>query len=167
MKKIAILTLLLTVFSVLKCIAISPSDIKGVYEFPEPDTGLMAMVKIYQFGKDSYNVRLVWSEDLYDEEGLIRLDVKNPDESLRNTPADKIVMVRDLKFNPQEERWESNYFYHPIWGKIFDVHIYMEDENTLKVRGFWEKPMFGKTVYWTRIDENNHNYINHIKNNEQ
>ena len=153
MKKISTLTFYLIILTVFKSFAVSSSDIVGIYEFLNPDTEEKAIVKIYELADEVYNARVIWAENIYDENGLIRLDKRNPNKSLRNTPANRILLISDLKFNEEEERWESDYFYHPIWGKVFDVHIFIESAERIAVHAFWKRPSLGKTIFWDRVED--------------
>lgn len=38
-------------------------------------------------------------------------------------------------------------------GKRYGCHISLENKDLLKVRGFVGYPIFGKTLYWTRVRE--------------
>ena len=153
MKNISILALYLFIFTMFKSLAISSSDILGEYEFSDPDTGSTARVKIFERENKTniFDVRIIWSEDMYDEHGKMRLDINNPDEKLRDLPVNQILMIKGLKFNEEEKRWESDYFYHPIWGKTFDVYMSLESSTKLKVHVFWKRPIYGKSAYWTKI----------------
>jgi uncharacterized protein (DUF2147 family) len=38
-------------------------------------------------------------------------------------------------------------------GKYYGCHISLENKDVLKVRGFVGYPIFGKTLYWTRVKD--------------
>ncbi len=153
MKRISMLVCLLLTFFVINAMATTAADIVGLYEFPDPDSKLKAKVKIYETESGLYDVRVVWMEKSCDEHGKLYLDANNPNKALRTLPLNQILMVEGLEFNADKQRWESDSFYHPIMGRMFSVHIYVENEKQLRVRGYWKKPVFGQTIYWDRVEE--------------
>ena len=53
-------------------------------------------VKITKLQDGTYKGQVCWVAELYDANGVMDVDDKNPDKSLRNTPADKIVLFTGL-----------------------------------------------------------------------
>lgn len=50
--------------------------------------------------------------------------------------------------------WKGASILHARNGKEYGCHISLEAPDLLKVRGFVGYPIFGKTLYWTRVKDN-------------
>ena len=107
-----------------------------------------AKIEIYkEAGK--YNGRIVWIDEPNDENGNPKLDVENPDESLRSRPLMGLNLVSGFVFN--DDQWEDGEIYDPKEGKLYSCRMRLK-KNKLEVRGYVGVPMFGKTVVWTRTE---------------
>ena len=49
--------------------------------------------------------------------------------------------------------WFSGYIYNPNDGRTFNSTIHVQDDGSIKVRGFVGVSLFGKTVEWVRPQE--------------
>jgi len=49
-----------------------------------------------------------------------------------------------------EESWEEGTILDPKSGKVYDCSLSLEDENTLKVRGYLGFSILGRTQTWRR-----------------
>lgn len=146
--KVFFLMCLLAGFS-LPCLA-QADKIVGVYEVTETETGEVSKVEIYKTG-NTYGAKVVWLAEPYYPDGTLKTDIKNPDPNLRDTPADKIVLITGLQYNPDKEIWEKGKVYHPVHGKFYKVQMEFKNEDTLSVRGYVGVPMVGMTVSWKKI----------------
>lgn len=86
---------------------------------------------------------LIWGEN------PDKLDTENPDESLRSR---KLVGSEILSgFVWDGEEWVDGEIYDPREGETYSCKMWLEDKNTLKIRGFVGVSLFGRTVTWTRV----------------
>jgi len=106
-------------------------------------------VEITKQADGNYKGQVIWVADILDENGKTKLDTKNPDKSLRNVPLDKVVILKDLKYNEAKQHWSDTKIYDPDRGINVKVTINFDDAKTLKVRG--TVLGIGETVTWTRI----------------
>lgn len=60
-----------------------------------------------------------------------------------------IYILRDLKFNGNN-RWDGMIF-DPKSKKTYDCYVKLEDDGTMKVRGYKGISLFGKSQYWNRL----------------
>ncbi len=142
---------LLCVVAIFAIPCLAQSDrIVGVYEVTEPETGEVSKVEIYKTG-DTYGAKVIWLAEPYYPDGTLKKDIKNPDPSLRDTPASKIVLITGLQYNADKKIWEKGNIYHPVHGKFYKVQVKFDDDKTLNVRGYLGRPMIGMTVYWKKI----------------
>jgi len=58
-------------------------------------------------------------------------------------------ILKDLL--PEGDKWSGGKILDPAKGKEYSCQISLEDDNTLKVRGFIGNPLFGRTQYWYRV----------------
>lgn len=61
-----------------------------------------------------------------------------------------IYILRDLKFNGNN-RWEGMIF-DPKSRKTYECYLKLEDDGTMKVRGYKGISLFGKSQYWNRLE---------------
>ena len=62
-----------------------------------------------------------------------------------------MVILKDLKSS--EDAWVNGLILDPAKGKEYKCKISLKDENTLNVRGYIGKPLFGRTQYWYRVTD--------------
>ncbi len=60
-----------------------------------------------------------------------------------------INILRDFKFSG-DNRWDG-IIYDPKGKKTYDCYLKLNDDGTLKVRGYKGISLFGKSQVWTRV----------------
>lgn len=70
----------------------------------------------------------------------------------RDQPILGMVILEGAKL--QDKVWQGAKILNAKNGKEYGCHLSLEAPDLLKVRGFIGYPIFGKTLYWTRIKEN-------------
>jgi len=115
----------------------------------QPSDG-RSYVKIDKIGNKFYG-RVVWLEEPNDENGNPRVDINNPDESLRSTPLKGYRILKDFVYNEEEEIWEDGTIYDPKNGTTYNCKIELTEENQIEVRGYVGTAVFGRTDVWTRL----------------
>lgn len=75
------------------------------------------------------------------------------DGDKKNQPILGLEFLWNLKNKPKKDKptWEGGKILDPNNGKVYDCKIWLEDDNTLKVRGSFL--FIGRTQTWHRIDE--------------
>lgn len=144
------LLLLLACFMIVSMPAMAQSDgdkIIGTYKALR--NGVNSKIKVTKNSNGTYRAQVIWADNLKMPDGSIRTDVKNPDKSKRNTPADKIVLVDNVSYKNNE--WSGGKIYDPTSGKSYKVTISFKDAKTLKLRGYIGIEALGETMYWTKI----------------
>ncbi len=79
-----------------------------------------------------------------------RLDVNNPDKSLRNRSLVDTKILKNLKYIGKN-RWAKGAVYDPASGKTYQCIITMKSENKIKMRGYIGVSWIGRTFTWTRV----------------
>ena len=111
--------------------------------------GSKSKVRVTKEENGTYTAQLFWVENPLDNKGNKRKDVKNPDKNLRNVDIDKVVVIKDLKFDKSEGEWNGTKIYDPSKGIRVDVEAEFVDAKKLKLFGnIWG---IGTTIYWTKL----------------
>lgn len=104
--------------------------------------------KITKFDDGTYRAQVIWLEHDRDDKGNKILDKKNPDKSLRNIPADRIVLFSGLRYNVKEHRWDGTKIYDPQRGIRAKMTAEFMADGRLKIKG--SLMGISESVYWTR-----------------
>ena len=109
--------------------------------------------KIEVYKKDnSFFGKIVWLKEPLDKDGNIKLDKKNPNNSMRKNPINGLVIMKDLKYKKKGE-WSDGEIYDARSGKTYSLEVYMKNVNKLDLRGYIGYTLFGKTTSWTRVKD--------------
>ena len=106
-------------------------------------------VEIYKNG-NTYEAKLLWSRKELDENGRPKLDVKNPDVSVRNLPVIGNKTLWNAKYNPTTHYFEGADAYRN--GRYFCGKFKLNTDGTLTVIGYncsFKFLRFSET--WSRI----------------
>lgn len=110
-----------------------------------------SQVEIYKTSAGTYEGKLVWLDEPLDEDGRPKKDKDNPEKSLRNRPLKGIVLLKDFNYNSSGKEWKDGTIYDPENGKTYSAYMWMDDNNTLNIKGFVMGMRFlGRSTTWTR-----------------
>lgn len=93
-----------------------------------------------------YFSKITWLKKPFDNKGIAFTDTENPEPSLRNQTLIGLIMLKNFYF--KEKEWLGGNIYDPQSGKTYTCTMWLTDNNTLKVRGYWG--IFYQTQTWTR-----------------
>lgn len=139
--------LALSIFGAGDIVAQSADRIVGVYEAIEE--GKESKVRFTKLANGTYQGQIFWLKNPNNADGTPKYDLKNPNPEKRKVRSDKIVVVWGVRYDAEEDEWNSGKVYNPTSGKTYDVEIKFTDPKTLNVRG--KLGPFGKSVYWKKI----------------
>lgn len=122
-------------------------NIVGTYESTQNGDHFKA--KIEKLKDGTYRGQMLWLENDKDADGNKRLDEKNPDKSLRNTPADRIVVFSGLKYDAKKKEWNGTKIYDPQRGVRAKMEASFAADGRLKITG--SVLVISETVYWRKI----------------
>lgn len=107
-------------------------------------------VSITKNSNGSYKAQIYWIADSIDKStGKIKLDAKNPEKSLRNTPSNRIVLFDGLKYNAEKQQWDGTKIYDPQRGLKANVTGSFQSDGRLMLKGTIMG--IGEKVYWKPI----------------
>lgn len=110
--------------------------------------GEQSKVRCYKEADGTYKFLNYWSKNMYDKDGNIYLDTKNPDKELRNKPCNEMIIMWNLKYNPAKKHWKGK-IYDPTSGIRADATVQFTKDNMIAIRG--SIMGIGKTVRWKPI----------------
>jgi len=129
----------------------------GVWATNPDAEGGQAHIEIFK-DNGTYGGRIVWLEKPEyppdDDEGMAgqtKVDRRNPDPALRDRPVLGLKMMRGFTY-AGGNRWEKGTIYHPVDGKTYECEMTLDDDGTLKVRGFIAVSLLGRTEVWTPVE---------------
>lgn len=125
-------------------IQLQPISVEGLWVTQDDESGKQkSEVLIYKDNGKLYGkiVRLLLPED----QGKICVNCKGID---KGKPIAGLVIVNNLIW--EGESWEDGTILDPKSGKLYDCYITLEDNNNLKVRGFYGFSILGRTQNWIR-----------------
>ena len=101
--------------------------------------------------------------DIIDDALYIKIDQILPEEhkkdlctkctdQRKNKPILGMIILRGAIL--EDGVWKGANILNAKNGKEYGCHISLVEPDLLKIRGFVGYPIFGKTLYWTRVKEN-------------
>ena len=108
MKKVFFLVITLLTFGLVSAqnaLNNAADNIVGTYSGTQDGENFRA--KITKQPDGTYQGQIVWMQNDKDADGNKRLDTKNPDKSLRNTPCDRIILFSGLQYNADKKCWDG------------------------------------------------------------
>lgn len=112
--------------------------------------GFESKVRITKSNDNTYMAKVYWIKNSVDAKGEKLLDEKNPDKSLRSTPADQIVLFKGLRYVADKKNWSGTKIYDPTRGIKANATCDFIDSETLRVRG--SLMGIGENAYWKKIN---------------
>lgn len=111
-----------------------------------------AHIKITKYGEDKFGGKIIWLREPNRADGSVKKDDKNPDKNKRSSTILGLNNLLGFTYSGNKE-YEGGTIYDPENGKTYKCIITMEDENTIKVRGYIGIQMIGRTDTWKRVTE--------------
>ena len=109
-----------------------------------------AVIEIYQCRetKDLCG-RIAWLREPFHENGELKRDPDNPDESLRGRPLCGIEVFTELA-RIDGDTWAHGHVYNPKDGNRYRAYLNANADGTLHIRGYIGIPLIGKSETWQR-----------------
>ena len=120
------------------------NQIEGVWITQDDETGKKkSEVLLYKNEGKLYGkiINLLLKED----KGKLCVNCKGGNKNLQ---IEGMTILEGLELN--DKTWEDGTILDPKSGKIYSCYITLEDNNTLKVRGYIGFSLLGRTQKWIR-----------------
>ena len=108
------------------------NQVVGIWLTSEGDS----QVEITRKSDNKYYGRLVWLKDPLNEEGRTKIDDKNPDKAMQNRPLKGLELLKGFTYNNDNKEWAGGTIYDPQNGKTYDCYMWLDGNNSLKIKGF-------------------------------
>ncbi len=133
--------------------AVTATDIVGQWTVQDGK----ARVEIYKAADGTFEGKIAWlAAPNYEagdaEAGKPKHDRENPDKSLQSRPIMGLVLLKGFHFDGKKE-WNGGTVYDAESGKTYKGKLWLENDNTLGMRGFIGISLLGRTEKWTRYTE--------------
>jgi uncharacterized protein (DUF2147 family) len=97
---------------------------------------------------------IVWLSEPLDEYGKEKLDLENPDASLRDRKVLGLRVLTGVAAAPDKKgAWRGGKIYDPKNGKTYRCTLTLDRQGRMKLRGFIGISLIGRTSYWTRVPD--------------
>lgn len=99
----------------------------------------------------TYSARMLYGVRVMEPDGkTFRQDTKNPDPKLRNRSLERAVILKNLKWNAGERRWEGGSLYDGSSGRSVSARATIV-KGKMELRAYVGTPMMGRTVVFHRV----------------
>ncbi|MDA9555688.1 DUF2147 domain-containing protein [Pelobium sp.] len=111
------------------------------------------IVSVYKESGE-YRAKVLWFNDSDDpnQPMNIRKDIHNPNETLRNQKVLGMDVLKNLKYNPESNRWEGGLIYDPKTGREWSSVVSLQNDGELKVKGYWHFEFLCKTMIFKKVE---------------
>ncbi|MDQ2719862.1 MAG: DUF2147 domain-containing protein [Bacteroidota bacterium] len=108
-------------------------------------------VEVYKQG-DNFRAKVIWFkiEDTTRPMNT-RTDEKNPNPALRSRKWLGMEVLRDLKYNAEDDEWQDGIIYDAKHGKEWDSVVWITKDGLLKVKGYWVFKWISETLTFKRV----------------
>lgn len=108
-------------------------------------------VEVYKQG-DSFRAKIIWFkiEDTTRPMNT-RTDEKNPDPKLRSRKWLGMEVLRNLKYNAEDNEWQDGIIYDAKHGREWDSVAWINDDGFLKVKGYWVFKWISETLTFEKV----------------
>lgn len=84
-------------------------------------------------------------------DGQARLDLENPEPTLRQRPLIGMEFLSDFTFDG--DQWSGGKIYDPQSGNTYRSNLTLNEQGQLQVRGYVGVSLLGRTSVWIRLDD--------------
>ena len=106
-----------------------------------------AKFEIFECGKKLCG-KIIWLKDP-NLDGKPKLDINNPEASLKNRPLLGMVFMKDFEYK-EENKWDNGTIYDPKNGKTYSCYMKVLDKDKMEVKGYIGISLIGRSQIWTR-----------------
>ncbi len=111
------------------------------------------IVEVYK-QMNEFKAKVVWVNDKGSKTPVAEwVDDKNPNKSLRSRKIIGIEVLRNLKYNADDNEWQDGLIYDATSGKEWDSVVWLTKDNLLKVKGYFLVKFLSETHTFKRVDD--------------
>lgn len=141
--------LIVTISVLLAGFALSAQTITGKWKTIDDNTGKpKSIVEIYKVG-DKYEGKVLELILEPDELPNPVCDQCDEDDARFNQPIKGMIVLKDMVYNPDENRMENGEILDPENGEVYDCEMWLAENGNLNVRGY--VLFFYRTQQWLPV----------------
>ncbi|HYK66264.1 MAG TPA: DUF2147 domain-containing protein [Patescibacteria group bacterium] len=96
---------------------------------------------------------IVWLKNPHDKDGKDSIDSKNPEPGLRSRKIMGLPLLNGFAPDSGDSKvWTGGTIYDPDSGKTYSCKLTLQDDGTMRVRGYVGISLLGETQVWTRTN---------------
>jgi uncharacterized protein (DUF2147 family) len=133
--------LIITVLSLCISASVYSQSVEGIWKNYTDDV-VQSHIKVYQEDGKLY-AKVI---ELFPHTKITHC--KKCEGNQKDASLDEMLLFWDLVL--EDKKWLKGRILDPNNGKHYNCEVELKDANTLKIRGYMGKPMFGKSFYWYR-----------------
>jgi uncharacterized protein (DUF2147 family) len=107
------------------------------------------IIEIFRCGGEMLCGRLAWFRIKPDDPNPQALDLKNPDPAKRSQSLCGLVFLHGFKV-AEPNSWEDGMVYDPESGNIYHATMKLQEDGSLRLRGYIGISLLGRSEVWTR-----------------
>lgn len=110
-----------------------------------------SQVEVFQKADNKYYGRIVWLDEPLNDEGKPKVDDKNPDKAMHQTPIMGLEILKGFSYDASKNEWSGGTIYDPKNGRTYTAYMRKDGNNKLAIRGYVMGMRFlGRTTEWSR-----------------
>ena len=110
------------------------------------------IVQVYKQGNE-FKAKVLWF-DVKNKKPMEQwYDEKNPDKALRSRKLVGMEVLNGLQFNAKNNEWVDGQIYDATTGKKWDSVVWIDKNNSLKVKGYWLFRWISETKTFKRTED--------------
>ena len=96
---------------------------------------------------------IVWLKNPHDKDGKDSIDSKNPEPGLRSRKIMGMPLLNGFAPDSGDSKvWSGGTIYDPDNGKTYSCKLTLQDDGTMRVRGYVGISLLGETQIWSRVN---------------
>ncbi len=102
---------------------------------------------------NEYQAKIIWFDAGSDKQMHDWADENNPDKTLRTRKILGMSVLRNMVYMPKSNSWEEGMIYDAKHGREWNASAYIDENGTLKLKGYWHFKFIGRTMTFERTKD--------------
>ncbi len=108
-------------------------------------------IEVYK-AANKFRARIIWFKIQDTTRPMnTRMDEKKPYPSLRTRKWLGMEVLRNLKYNAEDDEWQDGIIYEPRHGREWDSIAWINKAGFLKVKGYWLFKWISETLTFEKV----------------
>lgn len=109
-------------------------------------------VEVFKTGSE-YKGKVIWFDDTDNKLRPMkeRTDSNNPEKTLRERKILGLEVLHGLHYDADDDEWRNGKIYDASSGKTWNAKVWIDNDGSLKVRGYWHISLLGQTMSFNKL----------------